>query len=66
MFACDKCNKEVTNAKIVEVIIELIGREKAIEKKVNPKTKGKFLAVAVSELRIKFPSCQAESLVVCN
>ncbi|MCW8114382.1 hypothetical protein PGS49_22195 [Yersinia intermedia] len=61
MFACEKCNKEVTNAKMVEVIVELIGREKAIEKKVNPTTKGKFLAVTVSELRIKCPSCQAVS-----
>lgn len=60
MFACEKCNKEVANAKMVEVIVELIGREKAMERKVNPTAKGKFLAAIISELQIKCPSCQAD------
>jgi phage FluMu protein Com len=61
MFVCEKCNKEVANVKMVEIIVELIGREKAIEKKVNTTTKSKFLAMTVNEFRIKCPSCQAES-----
>lgn len=54
---CKNCNEEVSNAKMVGLIIGQIGREKALTNGISSQAKADVIAGVLSGLRISCPNC---------
>jgi hypothetical protein len=61
MFICKKCNEEISNAKMVGLVIGQVGRETALKKGLSPEAKGDIIAGVVSGFKIKCPSCDSNN-----
>lgn len=59
MFKCKGCNEELSNAKMIGLVIGQIGREKAISQGLSNSSKTDFIAGLVSGFKVKCPKCNA-------
>ncbi|MGR6504325.1 MULTISPECIES: hypothetical protein [unclassified Shewanella] len=61
MFKCKKCGEEVSNAKMVGLIIGQIGREASMNNGISPQARADVIAGVVSGFKIECPSCSGHN-----